>query len=192
MATISLSAAQRSKVRRLAAPKEPSPDEGSGELNIVPFLDIIVNIMMFVLATVAVTFTATIETTPPSAGSKGPRIVSESKSLNLTLFITNDGISVKAAGGSVAAGCEGVGSGITIPARGLDATNQPVLDLDALNKCALRLKHQSPDFKEETQIRITASNNISYRKLIDTMDAVRASADGQEKLFPDVLFAVPR
>lgn len=191
MATTSLSAAQRSKIRRLAVPKEPSPEDEGGELNIVPFLDIIVNILIFVLATVAITFTATIETTPPSSGGKGPRIVSESKSLNLTLFITNDGISIKAAGGSIAPGCEGVGPGITIPAKGRDNKGQPVLDYTAVSKCAKKLKDQSPDFKDETQIRITASNNISYRNLINTIDAVRATEDG-DTLFPDVLFAVPR
>ena len=47
-----LSAAQRSKIRRLSQPKELAPDEEGGELNIVPFLDIITNVMMFVLATV--------------------------------------------------------------------------------------------------------------------------------------------
>jgi len=191
MATSSLSAAQRSKIRRLAVPKEQSPEDAGGELNIIPFLDIIVNILIFVLATVAITFTATIETTPPSAGGKGPRIVSESKSLNLTLFITNDGISIKAAGGSIAPGCDGIGPGITIPAKGRDADGQPVLDYVAVTKCAKKLKDSSPDFKDETQIRMTASNNISYRKLIDTIDAVRATEDGQE-LFQDVLFAVPR
>ncbi len=191
MATTSLTAAQRSKIRRLAVPPEPSPEDEGGELNIVPFLDIIVNILIFVLATLAIAFTATIETTPPSSGGKGPRIVSESKSLNLTLFITNDGISIKAAGGSIAPGCEGVGTGITIPSKGRDSAGQPVLDYPALTKCAKRLKNQDADFKGETQIRITASNNISYRKVINTIDAVRATPDGKE-LFPDVLFAVPR
>ena len=47
-----LSAAQRSKIRRLSAPKELAPDEEGGELNIVPFLDIVTNVLMFVLATV--------------------------------------------------------------------------------------------------------------------------------------------
>ena len=191
MSTSSLSAAQRSKIRRLAVPKEQSPEDEGGELNIVPFLDIIVNILIFVLATVAITFTATIETTPPSSGGKGPRIVSESKSLNLTLFITNDGISIKAAGGSIAPGCDGIGPGITIPAKGRDPDGQPVLNYPAVTKCAKKLKDQSPDFKDETQIRITASNNISYRKLINTIDAVRVTDSGEE-LFPDVLFAVPR
>ena len=52
--TEKLTAAQRSKIRRLAAPKEIAPDEEAGELNIVPFLDIITNVLMFVLATLAV------------------------------------------------------------------------------------------------------------------------------------------
>lgn len=60
-----LTAAQRSKIRRLSQPRELSPDEEGGELNIVPFLDIIMNVLIFVLATIAVTFTASIETTPP-------------------------------------------------------------------------------------------------------------------------------
>jgi biopolymer transport protein ExbD len=191
MAKSSLSAAQRSKVRRLSVPKEVNPEDAGGELNIVPFLDIIVNILIFVLATLAIVFTGTIETTPPSSGGKGPRIVSESKSLNLTLFITNDGISIKAAGGSIAPGCEGIGPGITIPAKGRDPDGQPALDYPTLTRCAKRLKDQSPDFKNESQIRITASNNISYRKIVHTIDAVRETEDGQV-LFPDVLFAVPR
>lgn len=191
MAQSSLSAAQRSKIRRLAAPKEVGPEDAGGELNIVPFLDIIVNILIFVLATLAIVFTGTIETTPPSSGGKGPRIVAESQSLNLTVFITNDGISIKAAGGSIAPGCEGIGPGITIPAKGQDPDGQPALDVAALTRCAKRLKDQSPDFKGETQIRITASNNISYRKIINTIDAVRQTPEG-ETLFPDVLFAVPR
>jgi biopolymer transport protein TolR len=68
-----LSAAQRGKIRRLSQPKELAPDEEGGELNIVPFLDIIVNILIFVLATVAVTFTSTIETNPPAGKSAGVR-----------------------------------------------------------------------------------------------------------------------
>ena len=65
-----LSAAQRSKIRRLSQPKELAPDEEGGELNIVPFLDIVMNILIFVLATVSVTFTATIETTPTNTTDK--------------------------------------------------------------------------------------------------------------------------
>src|SRR3954469_1184841 len=101
-----LSASQRSKIRRLSQPRELSPDEEGGELNIVPFLDIIVNILIFVLATVAVTFTATIETQPPASGGSGVR-QNETKALNLTVLIVNEGFSIKAAGGNVTSGCDG-------------------------------------------------------------------------------------
>src|SRR5687767_15644618 len=98
---MSLTAQQRGKIRRMSQPRELAPDEEGGELNIVPFLDIIMNILIFVLATVAVTFTTTIETTPPSASnSKG---ASEPKeTLNMTVLIVGDGFGVKAAGGNVA------------------------------------------------------------------------------------------
>ena len=91
-----LSAAQRAKVRRRSQPRELGPDEEGSELNIVPFLDIIVNILIFVLATVAVTFTATITTSPPA--SRGIRKEIESTALNLTVIIVNDGFSIKAPG----------------------------------------------------------------------------------------------
>ena len=76
MASEKLSAAQRSKIRRLSQPKEHAPDEAGGELNIVPFLDIITNVLMFVLATISVTFTATIDRLDPGdfglyAGGQG-------------------------------------------------------------------------------------------------------------------------
>ena len=70
MANERLSTAQIGKIRRLSQPRELSPDEEGGELNIVPYLDIVVNILMFVLSTLAVTFTATIETLPPASGGK--------------------------------------------------------------------------------------------------------------------------
>src|SRR3984893_2505244 len=99
-----LSAAQRSRVRRLSAPRELAPDEEGGELNIVPFLDIITNVLMFVLATVSVTFTATIDTFPPKAGGAGARAPT-TPTLGLTVIVVNDGFSVKARGGNVAPGC---------------------------------------------------------------------------------------
>ena len=85
MAEEKLSAAQRSKIRRLAQPKEMDEAEAGGELNIVPFLDIVMNVLMFVLATVSVTFTATIDTFPPRAGS-GARAPT-TPTLGLTVLI---------------------------------------------------------------------------------------------------------
>src|SRR5512146_2405448 len=111
---MSLSASQRSKIRRLSQPKELAPDEEGGELNIVPFLDIITNILIFVLATVAVTFTAAIDSSPPAGIGKVLHKAIEITALNLTNLIVNDGFSTKASVGNIAPGCVGPGPGIAI------------------------------------------------------------------------------
>jgi biopolymer transport protein ExbD len=184
MAEERLSSAQVAKIRRLSQPKELAPDEEGGELNIVPFLDIIVNILIFVLATVAVTFTSTIETTPPSSGG-GVRSNIESKALNLTVLVVTDGFSIKASGGNVAPGCTGTGSGLAIPKKGAQ------YDYPTLTACAARLKKGSPDFADETQVTVTANSDVPYQTIISVIDAVRSGPKG-ETLFPDVAFGVPK
>ncbi|MDX2053909.1 MAG: biopolymer transporter ExbD [Polyangiaceae bacterium] len=180
-----LSAAQRSKIRRLSAPKELAPDEEGGELNIVPFLDIVMNILIFVLATVAVTFTASIESTPPSLGGAGVRSDVKSAALNLTILIVNEGFSLKASGGNIATGCNGVGSGIAIP------RNNGRYDYKALNECANKLKGANPDFGDETQVTISPNPATPYSDIVAVIDAVRQTANG-EVLFDDVKFGVVR
>src|SRR5262249_37627276 len=77
-----LNSFQRNKIRRLLA-DDGEGHETTGEVNIVPFLDIITNVLMFVLATVAVTFTATIDVTMP-----GERIrPSTAPVLDLTVLV---------------------------------------------------------------------------------------------------------
>lgn len=181
-----LSAAQRGKIRRLSQPKELSPDEEGGELNIVPFLDIIVNILIFVLATVAVTFTSTIETTPPAGKSAGVRAAVPKESLNLTVLIVNDGFALKASGGSVAAGCAGIGSGISVPKRGND------YDYAALTKCAAKLKSSNSSYSEENQVKLTANPGVPYSIVIRVMDALRTTPDGKGTLFENVNFGVSK
>src|SRR5687767_4420776 len=178
---VPLSAAQRGKIRRLSQPRELSPDEEGGELNIVPFLDIIVNILIFVLATVAVTFTATIETTPPAARGSGVRSDVQSEALNLTVFIIKDGLVLKGSGGNVAPGCVGPGPGTTIPKRGSK------YDYAALTECATRLKKSKPDYKDEKQAYIAASWDIEYQHVIDVIDALRTTPQN-EPLFDDINF----
>lgn len=181
--SISLSAAQRAKIRRLSAPRELAPDEEGGELNIVPFLDIITNILIFVLATIAVTFTATIDTSPPSSGGKGVRKEIQSTALNLTILIVNDGFSIKAAGGNVAPGCTGPGEGIAIPKK------SGQFDYEGLNACAAKLKR---DFADETQFYVTANPGTDYQTIISVIDALRVDMrDKSKTLFTDVAFKVP-
>ena len=176
-----LTAQQRGKIRRLSQPRELAPDEEGGELNIIPFLDIIVNILIFVLATIAVTFTSSIETTPPS-GKGGIRGEIQSEALNLTVFIVPDGFSLKASGGNIAPGCTGVGPGIAIPRA------SGKYDYRLLSECAAKLKEK---FEDEDQAYITANPGTEYQILINVIDALRTSPRGVE-LFNNINFKVPR
>ncbi len=185
-----LSAAQRSKIRRLSQPKELDPDEEGGELNIIPFLDIVMNVLMFVLATISVTFTATIETSPPRAGG-GRANANQAPSLSLTVIIVGDGFSIKARGGNIAPGCADAGPGLAIPKVNGE------YDYNGLKVCAAKLKGLSDDFKEERQVTLSANPNIPYSVVVGTMDAVRASvpqpgSDNAAELFPEVNFGLAR
>jgi biopolymer transport protein TolR len=179
-----LSAAQRSRIRRLSQQKEPEPGDEAGELNVVPYLDIIMNILMFVLASVSVSFVGSIDTTPPAIGGSRVRADVSSKALNLTVLIVSQGVSLKTSGGSIATGCQDAGSGVTVPKIG------EAYDLKGITACAKRLKESNPAYKDETQVTITASSNVEYNTVIDVMDALRS--DGAEELFPDVHFGAPR
>lgn len=186
-----LSAAQRSKIRRLSQPRELAPDEEGGELNIVPFLDIIMNVLMFVLATVTTTFTATIDTFPPKAGGAGSRPPT-TPTLGLTVIVVPDGFSVKARGGNVAPGCSDTGPGLAIgKVATQDAPGGQDYDYKSLNTCARKLKNLSADFKDETSVTVSANPNISYQVVISAIDALRKDEQG-EVLFPDVNFGLAR
>ena len=181
---VPLSPAQRSKIRRLSQPREPDAGEEAGELNVIPYLDIITNIMIFVLASVSVTFISSIDTTPPAIGGGKVRTEMSSKALNLSAFITSQGISLKTSSGNISTGCQDVGSGVTVP-----KVNE-VYDFTSLTACAKRLKNTRPEFKEETQVTITANPGVEYQTIISAMDALRR--DGEEELFPEVHFGVAR
>lgn len=191
-----LSAAQRSRIRRLSQPKEPAPGEEAGELNVVPYLDIITNIMMFVLASVSVSFIASVDTTPPSIGGGKVRVDPSSKALNLAVFITTQGVSLKTSSGNISTGCNDVGAGIAVPHIGAEYNDRgeamPTWQtaMKDLKACARRLKNANSAFKEETQVTLTANPGVEYRTVIDVMDALRN--DGEEELFPEVHFGVAR
>lgn len=180
-----LSPAQRSKIRRLSKFKEPDAGEEAGELNIIPYLDIIMNIIVFVIATISVVFYSTIDTTPPALGGGKTRQQLTSKALNLTALITNDGVSLKTSTGSIATGCNSVGTGVTVPKRG-DGT----YDTDELARCARELKKQNERFEHETQVTISANPDVDFQTIILVLDSLRQDKDGA--LFPDVHFGVVR
>jgi biopolymer transport protein ExbD len=181
-----LSAAQRSRIRRLSMPKELAPDEEGGELNIIPFLDIITNVLMFVLATISVTFTTMIDSEPPRAGGSNSRAPTK-PTLSLNIIVVDKGFIVSAFGQRIGEGCTGPGSGTAV---GL-VSGSTNYDYASLTSCAKRLKNQVPEAADETAATLTANKDIPFQVIVGTIDAIRKSDDGQE-LFPDINFGVPK
>ena len=184
-----LSASQRSKIRRLSIQAEPAPGDEAGELNIIPYLDIITNILVFVLATISVVFLTNVDTTNPSQNSGKTRNQPESKALNLTLLIVKDGVSIKTAGGNVAPGCGNgephAGGGLAVPNMG-----DGKYDWLTVKKCARNLKSLSADYEEEVAVTIAANPGVEFKDIMDSIDALRNDDKGD--LFPDIHFGVPK
>jgi hypothetical protein len=121
-----LSAAQRSKIRRLVGGDRS--EEGAGELNVVPYMDVVMNLTMFVLATVSVIFVSSVET---QAAALNPGRPYQPATLGLTVLVTEQGVSMKTAAGNVATGCAEGGSGIAVPKRdGQQDLATPTLPLE--------------------------------------------------------------
>lgn len=166
-----LTAAQKAKIRRELAALENEarePSAHAGELNIVPFLDIISNVMMFVLASLTVAFTTTLDVDPPrkQAGSRD-------ESPSVTVMIVTDGYVLKDREHTVA----------TI-ARidGKESFDGKIYDAASLTRRAHELKSEAPKNK---QIILTANPNVPMQEIVRAMNAVKDD-------YPDVLLAVVR
>jgi biopolymer transport protein ExbD len=181
MSEEALSPAQRAKIRRLAVPVEPQAGDEGGELNVVPYLDIIMNVMMFVLASVSVAFASTV---PAQAAPINPGVVRETRALRLTALITGQGVALKTATASIGPGCDSLGAGLTVPHR----NGAP--DLAALTACARKIKDSSPEAAKETQVSLAASPDVPYQTVVAVMDGLRA--DEQGPLFPEVSLGAVR
>lgn len=181
-----LSAAQRarvrSRIRRQIAQAEEEA-ETSGELNLVPYLDILINTIIFMLATVAMaTPLAHIKTSAPAQGP-GPTVVAPNDML-LTVAIGRDGFYLAGAGGVV-----GDGQGPTLPcAKGacLSASRarRGGYDFDGLTRLVRQVKHKHPSQRKVT---ITADREIPYRVVVATIDALRGTQ--KAPLLDQVTFA---
>src|ERR1019366_5642010 len=169
-----LSAAQRSRVRRLSMGREIPPDEEGGELNIVPFLDIITNVLMFVLATISVTFTTMIDTEPPRSNGSNVRPPGN-PTLSLNIIVIDKGFIISAFGQRIGEGCQGAGSGVAVGMKTMDG--QTDYDFTALGACAKGLKTKVPEAVKETSATITANAGIPYQSIIGTCDAIRKATD---------------
>lgn len=174
---------QRAYIRKRIRIPDPDPSEVDEELNIVPFLDIVVNIVMFLLMTLTtVAFFSQVEAALPKyrAGGVGSR-ANQNEALNLNVTVTRKGVIVSGSGGKLARGCATTAAGkvMTVPA---DMNGDH--DWPGLTSCVALVKKQ---FEDETRVTLSADPEVPYEHLVAAMDAVRGE-DGKP-LFPEVLLS---
>jgi len=154
----------------------------NGELNLVPYLDIVTNVIMFLMMTT--TFAAAladINVTAPTVATRGDGPVDPGptkQDLNLTVQISEKGFTV-AASGAVLYENNIPGRVPTIPKKGAD------YDKDGLGEQLARVKK---DYGLGTKMVVTAESDVTYEYIVEALDASR-EREGQE-LFPDVVLAV--
>lgn len=173
---------QRSYIRKRSKRVELEGAEAAGELNIIPFLDIVINLIMFLLFTTqAVLLISQIETDLPKISRGGPKKTDVTTPLNLNVTVTATGIIVSGSGGKLAPSCEDIepGGSPTVAMKG------DKYDWPGLTDCVEKVKKQ---FEEEDTVTVSADPQIEYEHIIAAMDHVRNKGDF--KLFPKVLISV--
>lgn len=166
----------------------PKEEDNAGELNIVPYLDIMMNLIMFMLLSMTglASFGVLNVAAPkygPAAAAAAPDQPENKKQLMLTVLISDKGFFV--------AGTGGVLPGDLSPAAPV-AEGQPTIarlasgdyDYGALTAKMAAIKQLFPD---ESKIILGADSKIPYGILVKTMDACRES--GGQMLFFDVSLA---
>ncbi|MBL8909782.1 MAG: biopolymer transporter ExbD [Archangium sp.] len=170
--------------RRKIKPKE---EEESGELNIIPYLDILMNLIIFMLLSMAglATFGMLNVNAPNYNAGGGGGNPDEKPPLTLTVAVAKAGFFIAATGGVLpgqtaeTAAAPGQGAP-TIPKKA-DGT----YDYDALTAKMMEIKGTFPT---ESKVILAAEADTEYEVLISTMDATRETKD-RKLLFPDVTLA---
>lgn len=141
------------------------------ELNLVPYLDIMVNLIMFMLVTYQVAVELKlIQFNPPASGSDVSQGSNDQeKTVALNVIITHDNFQILTTGGD--------GKKI-IPKRGSD------YDYKALTAELTALK-TNPELKVSESLMVVAEGDVVYDIVVQTLDATRATIDGKD-LFPNV------
>jgi biopolymer transport protein ExbD len=170
-------------------------EEEVGELNIVPYLDVVVNLVMFMLLSMTGLITlGVLNVSAPRIGGEGDgasAAVDQGPKLLLTVAIGKAGFFVAGAGGVLGPeeGVEAAARPPTVP-RKADGK----YDYAALSQALAQIKDKFP---AETQVILSADQDVVYDTLIQTMDACREvvvkKPDGKterRQLFFDVSLSV--
>jgi len=138
------------------------------ELNLVPYLDVMVNLIIFMLVTISAFLPLGILSIFPPTSSSGKATDSEvvKEELTLSVFIMKDGFIIAGIGGAMP----------PIPVK-----PDGEYDYETLQQKAVEIKDVFPN---ETKVIIAAETNIKYDILIKVMDTLRNK--GEKVLFTNV------
>jgi len=185
----------RGRIRREIATAEEEEHEG-GELNLVPYLDILVNTIIFLLATTAsaallvnINVNSPRYESAPAAGAANPDEDDKPK-LNLTVAISYEGFVVAGSGGvmtdeegsNISVKCQGpmhkgrcpAFMGTRVNAKGERETTWR--DMYGYKKLAKLMMKAKKNFPHERQVILTADRHVPYKVVVATMDALRGRA----------------
>ncbi|MDB4982586.1 MAG: TolR-like protein [Myxococcales bacterium] len=152
-------------------------EEEAGELNLVPYMDIVTNIIIFLLASMINQVSlANINVSVPSisggAGASADTPPPEKPPLNLTVSVGASGFTIAASGG-------------VLPIVAKLPNGQ--YDYKTLTVKLNEIK-AAPDNATETKANFSADANVPYDIVVATLDAMRTTEEGKI-LFPDISFA---
>ncbi|MBX2811285.1 MAG: biopolymer transporter ExbD [Myxococcales bacterium] len=170
--------------------------EEEGELNIVPYLDIMINLIMFMLvAQTAVVSLGMIDITAPTYASLDTKGAAQqfekntSKLDRLTVGVAQSGFYIAAVGG-VLPGETAATAQQKVTAEGVSKAppTVPLLGDGAYNfrSLAVKMRGIKNAFPDTKAIYIAADDNIPYEVIVATLDSTREDDQGQ--LFPAVAF----
>lgn len=172
--------------------------EDEGELNIVPYLDIMINLIMFMLvAQTTVVALGMIDVTAPTYasladGSGGPppeQAPNPRRLQRLTVGVARDGFYIAAVGGVLPGETEASApEAITADGVAKVPPTIPLLpdgayDFRTLGRKMRGIKNAFPDTEA---VYVAADENIPYEVIVATLDSTRE--DDQGSLFPAVAF----
>ena len=166
----------RAAMRRMREHVEELEEE-AGELNLVPYMDIVTNIIIFLLASVVNqvslgNINVSVPTIAQGGASSADDTPPEKPPLNLTVSVGASGFILAASGG-------------VLPVIPKLPTGQ--YDYKALTAKLKEIK-SAPDNAGETKANFNADATTPYDVVVATLDAMRTTEDGK-MLFPDVAFA---
>ncbi len=171
--------------RKLRRERERLMDGGEdmSEINLVPYLDIITNILLFLLVTVtSIVAVGNIDVAAPQYAASSAQKSKEDKKdklFNPSITITDKGFTVSGTTGVVYENDE-PGRLPTVPKLG-----DGLYNFEGLQQVLMKIKTKYPD---EQQAILSADPDIPYETIVQTMDSVR-SGPKSEPLFPAIVFS---